>query len=876
MATPSTVNVWLDELSLSILKKGSSKQNEKRLQDTFRRRVKRHNNARTNQFEVVERLNGLEEKFQILTLDNLSDALHQRRLELREYEHHWLPDVLDLFLHLAGDPARNENLLEVYRIPPRIGTPPPLRWKDILADDPFDRNDRLWRIPDFRDTDDSGYDDEDTDLISSSSSPDPRKQRDGPSDLQISREKILQPTESTSPKSRIQGIHRFQSLDRISETVFVRETLFALRGFPTKLLSKEKGSHQLNDDVRVHGISFLALKALTERVSLIRQHADTISSWIAEPQEFPYIEAMKNAAEAILGAYHLQIDAMQRTLINAEPLTTASVIRIMHEVEQASADIVVTAQFLETADREDAISCLDTLLSMIQTKQACDDAEACKPLFVLLMPSLDIYLGALWAWLENGKLEGTTPFLFVRSETDTTHASRSWHDHYFLVEKGSKRPPSFLASLATQILACGKTASFIQRLSPVELITQSELGGRSNFTETIRCTQLDAALPFVEALYNACSEDVHNLLAKHTQKLKILLSSKCGIDQTLDALEDVYLGRNTIILCEVEPKIFDRIDRCLEGWNDRFQLRDMLESAFSTGDKSHTIDALIIHSTFTSSRSMQSRRSSVKILGALSFEYRLTWPLANIIDAESMSTYRHIALVLMQIRRARYSLERKGYPTVMNLPLNDEATPENQAFAQILAFTLLAFINTLYDCLAVSIIQPLCETMRREMEEALTVDNMISVHKRYIFRLQHACLAAPKLKVLRQSLVTILDLCIRFSDLVANSAKVSSGDSDGEAGSFTSAFSRNHSGRVPDPRSDSEGDSDGGQIVEGYSTFIVLEDDTNVVKELRKLKAQFQRQLKFLVSGLKGVGKAGQHVQDLAMLADRLSWNQMG
>ncbi|RMZ77952.1 hypothetical protein DV738_g4170, partial [Chaetothyriales sp. CBS 135597] len=46
--------------------------------DHFVRAVKHHNYARTNQFEVHQRLIGLEEKFQVLNNDDLSDALRKR------------------------------------------------------------------------------------------------------------------------------------------------------------------------------------------------------------------------------------------------------------------------------------------------------------------------------------------------------------------------------------------------------------------------------------------------------------------------------------------------------------------------------------------------------------------------------------------------------------------------------------------------------------------------------------------------------------------------------------------------------------------------------------------------------------------------------
>ena len=84
MATSSTLNQWLNELSASILKSESkSSPRAKKLQDNFRREVRRHTNSRTNQFEVIEHLDGLEEKFQVLSLDNLADALHVRRNELK-------------------------------------------------------------------------------------------------------------------------------------------------------------------------------------------------------------------------------------------------------------------------------------------------------------------------------------------------------------------------------------------------------------------------------------------------------------------------------------------------------------------------------------------------------------------------------------------------------------------------------------------------------------------------------------------------------------------------------------------------------------------------------------------------------------------------
>lgn len=868
----------LDELSLSILRKEapSRKHNEKRLQDAFRRRVKRHNNARTNQFEVTERLDGLEEKFQILTLDNLSDALHQRRRELKDFEYHWLPDILDLLLHLSGDPARNDNLLQVYRVPPRIGTPPPLRWKDVLADDPVDRHDRLWRVPNFRDTDDSGYDDDEDDPVTSlTSSPWRKQDKTSSPDLEASEAAILQPTQELVERSLMNSIqHRFGA-NLISETVFIREILFVLRGYPSLLLSKGTTGYRLASNTRVSGISLRMLRSLTVQIATTRQQVDLVQSWISERQDVVYIEAMKNAAESALNLYNVRVDNIQQNLLDSGRVTSASVIRVGHEMENICTDIFTIAELLGQVNRREPVSYLDTLFSVIRTKQAYGDVDACAVLLALLVPSLNAYLQPLWIWLQEGELEEASQFFFVQANDAAASNIRLWHDQYTLIDQGPSRPADFILTLSERILACGKTAAFIRRMSKPPGSMKGESKADFCTQQILQSTYADTILPFTEAFQRACFDDVNDLLANHTQHLKSLLSSCCGISQNLDAIEQIYLGRNMTILGNVEPKIFSRVDRCLDEWNDRFQLRDVLEAVFSGDSNPHIADAISVRSVFTSSRTMQNRRSSVKILSALSFDYRLPWPLANIIDGKSMSAYRRIALVLMQIRRARYCLERTGYLSVMTSPIDDEATQEDQTFAQILAFTLLSFLSALYDCLTVSVMQPLGQTMRHDMEEALTVDDMINVHKEYIERLECACLAASNLKVFQQSLITILDICIRFSDLVSNSARTTNGDSDAEAGSFTSAVSRHRQKCGDDLEPDSDGDEGDKQLAEGYSSFIFLDDDTSVIKELRKLGVQYQRQLRFLVAGLKGVGKAGQQVQDLVTLADRLSLNQL-
>jgi len=876
MATPTALNEWLDQLSSSIIKTTtSSKQNQKRLQDAFRRRVKRHNFARTNQFEVAERLDGLEEKFQILTLDNLSDALRERRNELKDFQNNWLPDVLDLFLHLSGDPARNERLLELYRVPPRVGTPPPLRWKDLLADDPIDLHDRLWRMPAFREVDDSGYEDDDHTVSTPSSASSKRYVGRQAHDSTLEQGKLLFDLSDKSASTRIYTTQQSPPSGFITEESFIRQALFLLQGLPVDVFTNKHNGYQRVSSVAVRGVPNTSLGTLADQISALRRAHDLVSSWIDKKTECAYIAAMKSAAEDIQHEYRKHLDAMQQEFTEPTRNSVISAIRLARFIEESSSGLAAIARFLDEVGDGDSVVCLEKLYDATQLSQLSGDYETYLCLCSLLVPSLCTYLRPVWAWLENGRLESDNEAFFVQARSSTTHLPKLWHDQYLLYTTGQNRPPTFLASTAPDILACGKTAAFLSQLTRMHnkgTLTASSLRDQDRFLEM---TRADPNIPFAAWFENNWHEVVTRLLQSKTESLKALLSEHCSFEETLHALGRVYLGQDSVLLDDIETKLFDRIDRCMDDWNDRFQLRDMLDEAFGAQGSPHVPNSIIIHSAYTSARSMHSRRTSVKILNALALQYVLSWPLANIIGEDSMTAYRRVALLLMQIRRAKYCIERTGYLSVVSVPLDEDATPSDQRYAQVLAFTLLNFVNTLYDHFTTTTLGPLTHSMKLKLRDAVTVDEMIHAHKNYITRLEYSCLAAPKVKVLRVPLIALLDLCIRFSDLVSNAAKAQHVDSDHEVSSFMSARSRNRTLRGDQYGSDSEDDNNIGQTGEGYSSFIVLEDDTTIVKELKKVQAHFQRQLKFFVAGLRGVGRAGQHVQDLEQLADRLSWNKI-
>lgn len=858
MATPATLNRWLDELSASILKQESSVKEPRKIQEVFRKCVRRHNYGRTNQFEVIDRLNGLEEKFQILALDNLSDALRQRRIELKDFELNWLPDVLDFFLHLSGEPARNQNLLDLYSIPKRVGTPPPLRWKDVLADSPINKRDRLWRVPEFYDTDDSGYDDESS-LGKSGAEDQKPKDRQDEADSNLDTVNLYS-FKQKSPGTEHKLFPRLAAPCEISESRLIREVLFVLKGYDSEVLVVDDGKYSLQQGISVRNISSHTLNAVVSEVLAMREDLDVVQQWLGSAVSEPYIAVAKHETESVIESYHRDIDQAQTVFTDPTEDSVISIIPTMYDLRPSSEAVAIIASLVRRTQYHNSIAFVESLYDEIQTAQICDHMESYTCLSSILIQSLRVYLEPILIWLDQGTLESES--FFVAKRGNTTRSKDLWHDTFALQETGRLRPPDFLKASVSDILACGKTSAFLRNLLPAWHTVNLE----PLFLDCLRTIEQDSVRPLSAAFESHWNEQVSNLLQSRTALVKDVLDAHCGIENTFDIVAQLYLRLSSPILNDFEVKMFEQIDRCIDSWNDRFQIKDMLEDTLSA----EVAQSIVVHSTYTSSRTMQSRRTSVRLLNSLALDFVLPWSLANIIRHDTMTAYKRIALMLVQIRRARYCLERIGFASAFSVPLGDDSTTLDQRAAQVQGFTLLAFVNGLYDHLMTATIVPLTQAMRDDMHKALTIDDMIQVHGDYICRLEFACLTATKFKTLRQTLTAILDLCIRYSDLVSNPSKVQNFDSDHEASSFISARSRNKRLRADQNGTDSE-DEDEGHF-EGYSSFIVLDEDTSIVKELGKVKLQFKKQLTLLTAGLRIASKSVMHRQDLVGLADRLSW----
>ncbi|OQV00577.1 hypothetical protein CLAIMM_06056 [Cladophialophora immunda] len=795
MASTTTINTWIEELVLS-LPPPSATTDLHGYKDNFIRTVKHHSYGRTNQFAVDEKLTGLEEKLQVYNLDDVAAELFSRRAELRK-DHNdkkWLPDVLDLLLHLSHDPVHHSRTENLEKLMPRAETPPPLKWEEIDAEDPIDRQDEIWRLPKYSDS--SSDEDE---FATSSTPPSPVAVKHDPTeDVEVESAFEASAARESAKLEAVQFWHRSGPFVAVTETQAVREVLFMLTGMPTSIFTFTDRGVRPNARYCLGHLGRTTSGSLLEEAARLGSDLNSIRQWLRMPQSSAVMQFIQSAINALMMSFELAMSKEHAAILHqSSPTGVISLLQTLQRIEKASQSLKAVSIILPHFISNDPIAALNTIHSHVDTAHASSNSVEAETFLPIFLSSLTLYSKPIDLWLLTGEIETTEPFFVFEVNRKPPVASTLLHDWFTLAAAKDSLIPVFLEKFTERIFTIGKTAAFLRHLGRAAPNScNSELGVAAAAAETAHL-MMSSPLPFSATFEMILDRHLNNLLEASTLTLRYILESSLGLTRFLDALDYLYLAKDGVLLDSIESKMFDRIDRCLEMWNDRFLLSDLLAEAFHNSD-CVDVDAITVQSAYTSSRSMENRRRSVKILGAVSVSYHVSWPIANIILPTSMVSYQRVALMLNQVRRARSLLEGRAYFHVQHMPLPFDNLNEHR-LARLIYWQLSHFANTLYSHLTSCTVQTFTTTMRERLQCSSTrsLDDMIAIHTHYIAALEHACLSSKRIKPLRDALVTILDLCIRFTDLVTSPSAIpdvrpASGDAHGdfEASSFISRAAR--------------------------------------------------------------------------------------
>lgn len=776
--------------------------------------------ARTNQFEVSARLEGLEEKCRILNNDPLADALHARLQELSSRFCEWAPEILSLLLELSDRPVQR-SIVEDLTILQPDEPPAPLTWSDIVADDPWNDDDDLWKNLDFRR---SGSDDEDEyELIRENSSDSDLEpaflEADAP---EANLDELLVPTDDAGlgeiESAQFWRTHSFgndgsesyQNELWLTESQAVREVIFMLLGLPTSLYRRSENDNTISCHlVAIRHISPGSSMAFLQSFAEIGTSLLRVRQWVTQKAEVPLEQTFQAALASRLRCVDRFLSGIQTRVLDPKSQSVTTLLSLQSEVLECTSSVGRISQMLvdlmSIPKSELPFRILERLFEEAGEAQMLGDFREFEFVAEIFFDCFRAYLQPVRLWMEEGQLSHHHNVMFIKKVEKPVPLDSMWRDQYQLIvdAAGNLHAPDFLHLAVRKIFNTGKSINFLRHLGYDEhkIPTISADESVMKFQSVYREAESGALSPFPELFREALDSWIATKHRSLSLMLCERLETECGLQRCLGALEYIFFGLDGALSNNIAFVIFERIESGNQRWNDSFVLTELSRTVYGTV-ACIDVDRLSVR-TFkaTSQNGFRRASRSMSALENLRVDYVLPWPVANIIQPRALQIYQRIHVFLTQISRAKYLLQQ-------HRPWSSRSRALDQNTLQIcdVHHRLLWFTNTLMTYITHVVIVGSTTTMRFQIRLTEDVDSMIEVHELYIADLENHCFLTQQHNPLRQALVSILDLAVLFSDLSKLENSTSAGRGS-EAGSRkTRPVPRMADAVSPDSSEDSDAD----------------------------------------------------------------------
>lgn len=862
--------------------------------------IKTHPFGRTDQFAIAKQLEGLQEKFQVLNRDELAVHLRTSLAELDNYRSSWFPEILSLLLHLSDRPALQPQQDQIVRQKP-IEVEESFCWSELDPSGTAYYDDEIWEDVDYG----ARSSEDDISTVSSEALaprilpqnsialeedyviPDELFSSGEDEDL-ITSVKDVQFWRGENNQAILRKETKYSR--QITELQVVRETVFMLQGLPTSLFRRINNSIDVDRRYALAHSSNETLSSLLRSFTLVGSKIDILRQFTKVPQTIPYVQSFLRGIEDILYRFDTFLSNAQARYLSLTSTVTISLIQLLEDVRRESR-LILSLVDLVSSINDDAsaqsVRCLDLLYDLVCMTQAVGDDKEFQSLAELFFACFESYMRPIRLWIELGHLDSGDDAFFILENRKDRDLRALWYDWYTLDETYRlPNAPRFLHHVAHKIFMTGKTMVFLRHLNAVP--TELECSGKTalTFEDIFPChSSSSLSLLFSVQLESAFEKLIDTNHFAASSLLQSVLDQQCGLWASLQALEYIYLCKDSSVSGTIDYKIFEAIDRGRGAWNDRFLLTELAQGAFSPIQPLIDPSRIIVRSSKVSHQDPAVQNRSVTILKALSFDYILPWPVANIITKDAILTYQRISIFLMQIRRAKYVILKQ------RLHYRDATgrSPDrrNNALGYALRHNMLWFLNVLYGHITDLVITTSTNSLWKDLSSSKDIDSMIAVHCSYMSSIKDQCLLSKNLAPLHEAIINILNLCVRFADIQA----IHSGDDQlGQTPKTSSAslrkgnnrltYEQDQSGEDEDEDKDEDeeeednteneddGDSD---IKQGNTTGITPQG--YYPHQLRELKDQFDRLVAFVTAGLKSMGRVdGQPSWEF--LAERLEWRK--
>lgn len=833
-------------------------------------------------------MEGMVEKFSVLDREPLADALRERLDVLSKLDIKWEPEILHLLLELSDRPVVNSKLedLDFLKEPePEIG--PRLKWKELVAEDPLLREKHIWRNVDFGadsaeddEFEDSRSDVSETTTVESSVNEDwyhrpARYAVEAPSKDDL---RELRKAQFWLKTPSVGGVKLETVKKPITELQAIRESLFMLSGLPTSLF-ESFGTPEVIEPSNGYTWKTSSHDAFQKILKSLADHGTALQvlrRWTRTIQMIPLLQVFQTSVMKRIDALDKRLSTMELRYVAADGDVVVSLLSTRTQVDTLVRPLVRISSIIQRLDAEPyahSFRYLEMLYDETCISQMAGDDEMYAFIGHIFFECFQLYLSPLRKWMEDGELDPEDKIFFVSESMTKTEAASIWQSRYKLRQSQDRalHAPSFLCAVANKIFTTGKSVVVLKHLKRFSLLQSAVRDPEPILSFSKVCGAEKFLAPFSELFNTAFEEWVQSKHHHASILLRKILFDSCGLRTALESLTCIYFMADGATSAFFTNSVFDKLDTLNEAWNDRFTLTELAHETFGsllpvTQDRLR-VKILSLPRKY---QDVAKCRRSVRVLATIEMLYQLTWPIQIIIMPDTIQSYQRIFTFLFQIRRSTHILSRQRLVKDM---LTHTSNSDERALYYSLRTRLLWFNQTLYHYLTEVVLDSRSRKVSEELKAATDVDSMIQAHSIFIKMAIDQALLGTRLELIQKTILKILDIGIKLEDAQAANA-VASKEAleqqqemmDRSMASLGLHTPQRHgkmskvSSKKLEP--DSSSDDEEKEIDVDMSILSSNFDGGNAelafVEQLTKLRGDFDRLVRFVASGLKGVARAGE------------------
>ncbi|OHE95437.1 Spc97/Spc98 family protein [Colletotrichum orchidophilum] len=835
------------------------------LRESSHRSLKYHNFLRTNQFDVNNQLVGLEERFRIHHREALADAFKERLDALSQIRTKWHPDILHFLLELADKPTQKTRLSDLELLKEPENEPePPLRWEDIAKEDGWHEDADIWKSIDYSDHSGDEYGETKSEISSESdetslSTLDTLVCRK-PEDFEIaSSDEVALKVVQDSQAWRTEGKKTTSSTRphkvAITEFQAMREALFMLQGLPTTLFQKDGLP---NPAYQISSLEWDTYKALVSCFAESGRQISQIRTFSKRAQTAPLFQVFRDNVIASLQSFDKRLSHVEGNLAVAREDTVISMAAILEELRPQMEPLRSLSEIvrqLYDPVNGGAFRFLELLYDEISRAQLSGRDSTYDFLGRIFFNCFQVYLRPIRLWMSEGQLVPGDKIFFVSESSTQVPLRQVWQEQFKMrrTSDGVLHAPSFLQPSVGKIFTAGKSIVVLKHLGKFDSLRELWDDREPPLTFDAVCLPGLELVPFPELFTSAFTLWMQSKYHATSETLKQTLFDSCNLEANIGALQHLFFMADGAAADEFCKGVFARLDALRPDWHDRYSLTGLAQEAFSS--RVDTTRLFVTVRLEGQKKSVVAGRDLIRTaLPEIALQYRLSWPVQLVVTEDTSAQYQAVFTLLMQIRRAIGLIQR-------NRILDELASRSDiwgsKALYYLLRSKLMWFCNCIQTYLATLVLAPYTESLRWKLREAYDVDAMISLHEAFVKQVVDAACLGRKLDPIRGGILDIMDLAAKLED--AQSASVAE---EAEEQQELSRLSIMSSPMKASPRRrkpavyTEDSDDDGAERHGARSKRGAINAGKSYLECLREIKTDFERHLKFICGGLRGVARA--------------------